>query len=287
MNNLSDMQKKRLFNVVITTFIILAIFIAVEAVNAVKEYSYIGNGAYPSDTITITGTGNAYAIPDTGTFSFSVTQNGKTVKESQDKASVKINAIIDALKGMNIADTDIQTVGYNSGPKYEYQNAVCPQPLQPQSYPSSGSGAVSSGVAIYCPPGRSVLTGYETTQTISVKVRKTDQAGDVLTKVGQLGATDISGLSFVVDNMDAVNAQARDKAISDAKNKAKVLSKSLGIKLSKIVNFSENGSYPPIYYGAMGGSAKTLSADSVSVSPQLPMGENKVTSNVSITYEVQ
>jgi uncharacterized protein YggE len=188
---------------------------------------------------------------------------------------------------MNIADKDIQTIGYNSGPTYEYRNAVCPQPLQPQSYPSAGSGAVSS-VAIYCPPGKSVLTGYEVSQTISVKVRKTDDAGTALTKVGELGATNISNLDFVVDNMESVKADARDKAIVDAKAKAKTLSKSLGIRLVKIVSFSDSGDYPPVYYASGGAmNAKAMDVGVASVPPQLPVGENKVVSNVSITYEVK
>lgn len=287
MNNLTDVQKKRFFNVITTTLIILAIFIAVEAINAIKQYYYIGFGVYPTNTITVSGTGEAFSIPDTGSFSFSVVEEGKTVKEAQDKASTKTNVILAALKAMNIADKDIQTTGYNSGPKYEYRNAVCPQPLQPQSYPSAGSGAVSS-VAIYCPPGKSVLTGYEVSQTISVKVRKTDDAGTALTKVGELGATNISNLDFVVDNMDAVKAEARDKAIANAKDKAKSLSKSLGIKLVKIVSFSDSGDYPPIYYGSGGTpNVKAMDVGVASVPPQLPVGENKVVSNVSITYEVK
>ena len=50
--------------------------------------------------------------------------------------------------------------------------------------------------------------------------------------------------------MDAVKAEARGKAIVNAKEKAKVLAKSLGIDLVRIISFSDSNDYPPVYYGA-------------------------------------
>lgn len=264
-------EKTKVLKALFFVFVLLALFLGVQTLSALKEYSYIGNGP-AANVIAVNGTGEVFAIPDTATFSFSVTETGKTVAAAQDTASKKINSIIDAVKAMGVEDKDIKTTGYNSYPKYEYSNFACP--------------AGSSPAMGYCPPGKQVLTGYEVSQTIEVKVRKTDDAGAILTKVGGLGAENISGLNFVVDNPDAVQAQARDKAVADARAKASVLAKSLGIKLNKIVNFYESGNQPPVYYGvtameksASGGLAPTV--------PQVPTGENKITSNVTITYEVK
>ncbi len=273
---LNDVQKKRLFNGIWVAVILLGVFLALQSLNTLKEFSYIGSGVTATNIITVSGKGSVFSVPDTGSFSFSVTEDGKTVKEAQDKESTKINAIIDAVKGMGVDEKDIQTVGYNSNPTYEYSNSACPA-----SPPSSG-GVYTP---VYCPPGKQVLTGYEVSQTISVKIRKTDTAGDILTKVGSLGATNISGLDFVTDDIDSVQAEARDKAIQDAKAKAKVLAKSLGVSLVRIVSFNENGNYPgPIMYAMAAG--KTVSMDA-SVPPQVPVGQNEIVSNVTITYEVR
>jgi uncharacterized protein YggE len=141
---------------------------------------------------------------------------------------------------------------------------------------------------VYCPPGKSILTGYEVNQTVSVKVRKTEDAGDVLTKVGGLGATNISGLDFVVDDTDAAKAEARELAIADAKEKAKALAKALDIKLVRIVSFNDSSDYPPMYYAMDSmSSVKAMGAGEAAVSPRLPVGENKTVSNVTITYEVK
>ncbi len=287
--SLTDKQKKILFNVIVSAIGLLAVFLAVMAIDAIKGFTVLGHNLPAGNTITINGTGEVLAVPDIATFSFSVTESAKLLPDAQDAASKKMNSVISALKALGIAEKDIQTTNYSSYPKYEYQNAVCPTPV-PMMYPvsdsgSSGSGSVSSGSAIYCPPGKSVLTGYEVDQTVTVKIRKTADAGNILAKIGSLNVSNISGLSFTVDNIDAVQAQARDKAIADAKSKASVLSKSLGVKLNHIVNFSENGNYPMPYLNMK---SDVMSAGgTASVAPQIPTGENKITSNVSITYEIR
>ncbi|HEY4508724.1 MAG TPA: SIMPL domain-containing protein [Candidatus Paceibacterota bacterium] len=271
-------EKAKLFKALFVVFVLLAVFLGAETLNAIKEYSHIGTVPTSTNAISVSGTGEVFAVPDIATFSFSVVESGKTVKEAQDKASVKINAAIDAVKKMGVAEKDIKTTGYYSNPKYDYTTYPCAEPMMMNS-----GGSSVSNIAYPCRSGKQVLTGYEVSQSISVKVRKTDDAGAILTKVGGLGVQNISGLDFVIDNIDAVQAEARDKAIQDAKAKAQVLAKSLGVKLSKIVSFSEGGNQP-IYYametkGMMGASAAPI--------PQIPTGENKVTSNVTITYEIQ
>ena len=278
----NEVQKKYIFNSVLAVFIILAIFLGVKSVNALKEYSYIGRGTYASNVVTVSGKGEVTVIPDVGSFYFSVVEEAKTVKEAQDNASKKSNDIISAVKAMGVEEKDIKTTGYNVYPKYDYSRTVCPQVQAVDSY---GGTSGSVGISYPCYNGKEVLTGYEVSQTITIKVRKTADAGAILTKVGSLGASNISGLDFIVDDQDAALAEARDKAISDAKAKAKILSKSLGIRLSKIVNFYESGN-GPIYYGMGSADMKTLSSEP-SVAPQIPTGENKIISNVTITYEVE
>ena len=284
MNQLNELQVRRLYNVVFTLGIILTVFVAALAINAFKENMYIGQGPNPN-TISVNGTGEIFAVPDIATFTFSVTDTEKTVSLAESNAAEKTNAIIAALKGMGIDEKDIKTENYSSYPKYDYTRTLCPQM---ESNQSSGSGSVGSAQAIIAYPpcinGKQVLTGYEVDETISVKVRKTSDAGTVLSKVGDLGATNISGLSFVLDNPDLAQAQARDKAIADAKAKAEVLANSLGVRLGKITSFSESGGYP-IYY-AMDSMAKGAVMNTPAT-PDLPTGQNKITSNVSITYEIQ
>lgn len=269
-------EKMKLFKALFAVFVVLAVFLGVKTLSALKEYSHIGTVPTSTNAISVSGLGEVFAVPDIAIFSVSVVEEGKTVKEAQDKATVKMNSVIDAVKKMGVAEKDIKTTGYYSNPKYDYTNYPCIQPMM--------EPGVSGSVSYPCRSGKQVLTGYEVSQTISVKVRKTDDAGAVLSKVGGLGASNISGLDFIIDDVDKVQAEARDKAIADAKAKAQVLAKSLGVKLVKIVSFSEGG-YQPVYY-AMETKSIMGMGGSVAPSPQVPTGENKITSSVTITYEI-
>ena len=245
-------------------FALLSLLVAAKTLTEFKSYHYIGGGVSASNTVTVSGTGEVFAVPDIATFTLSVDEKAKTVADAQTAATAKINKIFDYLKGKGIAEKDIKTLNYNVNPTYEYQGVVC-----------------SGG---YCPPGKSVLTGYEVNQTLSVKVRDTKQAGTLLTGVGGLGVSNVSGLDFTIDDQDKIEAQARKAAITDAKQKARVLSDDLGVRLVRIVSFSESGSPYPIFYAdkAVAGRGGAEVAP-----PAVPAGENKITSNVSITYEIR
>jgi uncharacterized protein len=245
---------------------IASVFLFAMTINEIKQ---LGSAAdsIPSHTITVSGEGEVFAVATMATFTYSVVEDANTVAEAQTKATTKSNAIIDYLKNNAIAEKDIKTVAYNVYPKYEYTQPAC-----------------RAGI---CPPGRQAITGYEVNQTVEVKVRDTQRAGDLLTGVGGRGASNISGIHFTIDDDDVLIQQAREKAIADARENAKVLTKSLGVRLGKVVTFSENGGgYPPMPY------AKTMMVDGrggaeAAVAPDLPQGENRIVSYVTVTYEIR
>jgi uncharacterized protein YggE len=254
----------RMQKAAIAVLSILFVFLVFKTITEAKLWSTIG--ASDQHTISVSGTGETFAVPDIATFTFSVTEDGKTVAEAQSKSADKNNAALKYLKNAGIADKDIQTQSYDANPQYDYTNQnVCVR------YP--------------CPPSKPTLTGYEVSQTISVKVRDTSKAGDILSGIGAIGVTNISGLTFTIDNDDTLKADARSKAIADAKAKADALAKDLGVSLGKVVSFTEdaNGNPYPVY--AM--DAKVMGAGAPSVAPQVPTGQNKITVNVSVTYQIK
>ena len=101
------------------------------------------------------------------------------------------------------------------------------------------------------------------------------------------GITNIYGPTFSIDNEDAYKEEARSLAIEDAKSKAKILADDLGVKLGKIVNFYEsNDSNYPMYAKAMS-STMEYRDEMISSTPVLPKGENKINSEVVITYVIK
>ena len=131
-----------------------------------------------------------------------------------------------------------------------------------------------------------MLRGFQVSQTLNVKVRDTKKAGDLLSGVGSLGASSVSGLSFTIDDEDALQAEAREKAIEKARGKAEQLAGQLGVSLVRVVGFSEDGGgYPmPMYARA---EMAFGDFESKMAAPEIPAGENKIVSNVSVTYEIR
>lgn len=268
MNVFEGEQGARVRRMAVAVLAVLALYLSAQTIGEFLNWRYIGAGIPPTNVISIDGMGEAVAIPDTAQFSFSIVEKAATVGEAQDAATKKMNAVSQYLEDQSIEDKDIKTTGYNVYPQYEWRQAGC----------SSGSS--------FCPPGRQVLTGYEVRQSITVKVRDTKKAGELLTGVGSAGASELSGLTFTIDDDEALKREAREKAITNAKDKAEALADQLGVRIVRVVSFSENTGYPPIpIYGreafGMGGDALTQKALDV------PPGENIFTSSVLVTYEIR
>jgi uncharacterized protein YggE len=264
-------------------FIVLIIFIAVLVVNALKENQYIGGGIPSSNIITINGEGEVFAVPDIAEIGFSVVAEKKTLTEAQSASAEKINAIMALLKEQGIAEKDIKTANYSANPKYEYRASGAPAPAAVSGM-SSGSSVGVEMMPVYYPPQNQVVVGYEVSQTITVKVRDTEKVGALVTGIGEKGATNMYGPTFTIDDEVALQREARQKAIDDAKTKAQQLAKDLGVRLVRIVSFSENGGgYYPVMYKGM---EAAVSSD-VGVAPEIPAGENRISANVSITYEIR
>ena len=248
---------------------VLAFFVLILGITAIKQYGFIGSGVTATNTIAISGKGEVFAIPDTAEFSVTIREKAKDVQTAQTAATKKGNDVIAYLKSAGVEDKYIKTVDYSINPNYEWSNTTC----------------TSSG---YCPPGKQTLIGFEVTQTISVKTKDTKKAGELLSGVGAKGASEVSGLSFTVEDEDVLKAEARDKAITDARTKGEALARSLGVTLVRVVGFNENSGGYPVYY------AKAMASDSMggatresAPSPELPVGQNKISSDISVTYEIR
>ena len=130
-----------------------------------------------------------------------------------------------------------------------------------------------------------MLVGYEVTQSLEVKIRDMAKIGDILQGATDAGANQVGDLQLTVDKQDELKKQAREEAIKKAKARAQELASQLGIKLVRIVNFSEGVSVPYYYDYALKEAAGM--GGETAPSPQIETGENKISVTVTITYEIR
>ena len=102
----------------------------------------------------------------------------------------------------------------------------------------------------------------------------------------EFGINEISNITFDIDNQDQLLADARKMAFNKASDKAKELANFNGVKIKRVITFSESpGSFPyPVYYGKA--EALGVGGD-LAVAPSIEEGSQEVIVNVSVTYEIQ
>lgn len=235
--------------------IILVMYIIFGISTLIKGVPSKSDGIYQS--ISFSGEGKIYTKPDIATVTLSVVTESRTVADVQKKNTEKMNKVIDFLKNNSIEEKDIKTTNYNLYPRYDYSQYSSRMPQ---------------------------IIGYEITQSLEVKIRNLDKVGEVLEGSVSAGVNQVYSLNFKVDKDEEFKSQAKEMAIKDAKKKAEETAKQLGVKLGKIIGYSEGGSYYPVYpsykgVDGMGGGSES--------SPNIQTGENEILMTVTLTYEIK
>ena len=234
--------------------IVLVIFIISGVMMLANKNGESGYNSNNINQISFAGEGKVYTKPDIAFVDVSVVTQGERIKDVQDANTKKMNKVINFLKSSGVDEKDIKTTNYNLYPQYTYENNRIPQ-----------------------------IMGYQINQTLNIKIRDLDKVGLILEGGVDVGLNQVNSLYFGVENDEQLKEEARKIAIDDAKKKAEILASQLGIRLIKITGFSDNTvGYPvPMYdakgYG-IGGGAGT---------PNIQTGQNEITVNVTITYEIK
>lgn len=251
---------------------LMGILIVLAIIIGVGQIKIMGTDRYEGyNTISVTGTAEATAVPDVARFTYSIESKKKTVAEAQAEVTSKSDALLAKLKAAGIEEKDIKTDSYSSYPEYDYVQA-------------------SRELCIdFCPPGKQVLTGYRVSHSVTVTVRDMDKVGTITQTLGTAGVQNLYGPNFEIDDLDTVKAKARAEAIVEAKEKAQVLAKDLGVKLGRLVSFSDpEDSIYPMYEGDISYRAvKNESMAAGAPAPTLPVGENEVVVKVMLMYRVR
>lgn len=209
-------------------------------------------------TIAVSGEGKVTASPDIAELTFGVQTGRKTTaKDAMTSLKKDMDAAFAAVKGAGVAEKDISTEQFFLSPAYDWEN------------------------------GKQVSRGFEAQETLRVKVRDLDKVSDVLSAATSAGANQAGNISFTIDDPQTLQAQAREKAITQAKEKAQKLAQDLGMRLGKIKGFAEGGgTVPPAPYARdMATSALGVGGGGGTV--PLPAGQQEITEQVTLTYELQ
>lgn len=225
------------------------------------------SGQVSPKQINVTGEGKVAIRPDVATFTAAVVTQSEKIGTAQSENTGRSNEMLALLKSSGVEEKDLKTIGYFINPQYQYDARPCIQ-----IYPNP------------CPQNPPRIVSYEVRHTVEVKVRDLNKVDDLLAGVVEKGANEVSSVQFSVDDEEKVLAEARKKAIEDAKTKAEILAKDLGVRLTKIVAFSESGG-GPIFARSFEALGKGGDFGGAATTPQIEPGEQEIRLFVNVVYE--
>lgn len=209
----------------------------------------------PQRTFSVSGHGEARGAPDIAMVSTGVRTQAATAKEALKANTAAMEQVFKAMKGLGIADKDMQTSNFSVQPIYEpYREGQ----VNPQR-----------------------IVGYQVFNQVTATVRDLSRLGEALDTFVSAGSNELQGISFSVDKPEPMRDEARTEAIKDALHKADIMTKAAGVKLGRLVTMSESGGMRPMPAAPMATMARA--EKSVPVAP----GEQILDADVNLTFEIQ
>lgn len=204
-------------------------------------------------TISVNGVGRVMAAPDVADINLGVTEQAREAAEAAAQAAAAMSAVVDALLALGIDERDIQTTTLSLSPVYDWDAR---------------------------PPN---IEAWEATNLVNVTVRDTEAVGAVVDAVTAVGATNISGIIFRIDDPTEAEAAARTRAVADARTKAEQLAAEAGVTIVDVLSITEISEQPPqpFYLERV----EMAAADAGAATPVMP-GEVELLVRVNIHYRI-
>jgi uncharacterized protein YggE len=209
----------------------------------------------PRPTIlSLSAEGRVAAQPDLAELSAGVVSSAATAAAAMADNSRAMTAMVAALRKAGVAAADIQTSNLSLNPQYRYESNKPP-----------------------------VLTGYQASNTVNLKVRNLAGTGALIDAMVAAGANQINGPSFSLASPEAALDEARAAAVATARARAEIYAKAAGLKVKRIDSITEGHAMPPQPRPMM----RMAMADSVAAAPPVEAGEVGLTVSVNVNFELE
>lgn len=160
----------------------------------------------PTPTIAVMGTGTVSVVPDMVLINSRIEHTGKTAAEVKRKNDQVVDKVIKYLKSQGVASKNIQTeyIRLNKEVNYNTQDTM-----------------------------------YSANQAISIQLVNLKDYEKIMSGLLSSGLNRIDGIQFQTNKKDALQSEARKKAVLNAKMKAEEYASALGQKAGKAIQISE------------------------------------------------
>lgn len=190
---------------------ILSLLLALTVASGCASRQLAAQYAPAESGIVVSGEGSTESAPDIARVRVGIEARRPSMAEAREANAAAQTRVLEALRRLGVADADVQTEQLSLQADYDYAET-----------------------------GR-VLRGYLATNIVVVRVRDVSKAGDVVDAAVTAGGDDarVDGISFDVEDRAAVRAEARRRAVADARAKAEQLASEIGARVGEPVFIEE------------------------------------------------
>ncbi len=164
----------------------------------------------------VTAEGKATRVPDIATIRAGVVSQSPTAAAALADNAARMTRVVAALRRAGVAERDLQTAQIQLQPQYRYAENQPP-----------------------------AITGYQASNSVSVRFRDVAKSGAILDALVAQGANQIDGPNLSVDAADAALDEARTDAIRRARARAELYAKAAGMRVERILTIVEGGGQMP------------------------------------------
>ena len=199
----------------------------------------------------VSAEGRTTRVPDVATIRAGVVSQAATAAAALSDNAQRMNRVLAALKKAGVAPRDIATASVGLSPQYRYAENQPP-----------------------------VITGYQATNSVSVRFRDVAKSGVILDALVGEGANQIDGPNLSIDQPDAALDEARADAVKRARARAELYARAAGMRVTRIVSITENGENA----GSPNPPMLMVRASMAKDSTQIVAGEKDVTVSISVRF---
>ncbi|WP_428480403.1 SIMPL domain-containing protein [Sphingomonas beigongshangi] len=160
----------------------------------------------------VSAEGRTTRVPDLATIRAGVVSQATTAAAALSDNAQRMARVLTALKRAGVAERDIATATVNLSPQYRYADNQPP-----------------------------AITGYQATNSVTIRFRDVARSGAILDALVAQGANQIDGPTLSIDKPDAALDEARTDAVKRARAKADIYAAAAGLRVVRVVSISEAG----------------------------------------------
>lgn len=201
----------------------------------------------------ISARGEVQRVPDIATISAGVVTQAVDARTALSDNAARMTRVVAALRKAGVAERDLSTTQISLSPQYRYEDNKPP-----------------------------VITGYQASNSVSVRFRDIATSGAILDTLVQQGANQINGPTLSIDKPETALDEARLSAMMTARARADLYARAAGLTVRRIVAISENADEQVRPMPMM----RAMAAGGAAYKTEVLPGEQAIGVTVSVTFEL-